>query len=86
MVYIKFFLTSGYAQSDTEVYHEYEERPTDGELDILLDEFVQIHAEENQHEHFSWDYDPSEEEIEEYLESCDGEWEEVTKEEFDENS
>lgn len=85
MRYIRFFGDAGYAGTDYETYHVYDDNRTDEELDQISEEFGQLNGEEYTYLHTGWDGDFTNEEDEDlYWQDVTNNWEEVTKEEYNE--
>ena len=92
MFYFKFIADTPYCGTENTEYRKFEERPTNSELDEMAEEFGQLNAETYEYLVTGWDDDEFEdkdeeaEALENYYEDCCGTWEEITKEEFEENS
>ena len=94
MFYFKINAETAYCGTDIEQYYQFEEKPTDEELDELTKSVVRDNAETYEYlvsgfndEHFEdMTEEEQEEELENYYQNCSGSWEEVTEEEFLENN
>ena len=92
MFYFKFIAGTPYYGTENTEYRKFEERPTNSELDEMAEEFEQLNAESYEYFVTGWeennfdDEDEEAEALEIYYEDCYGIWEEITKEEFKENS
>lgn len=91
MFYFRFTADTPYCGTDNTDYREFEKRPTDTELDKMAEEFGQLNA-ENYEYLVIWGEDDLDNEdekaeaLENYYADCSGAWEEITEEEFRENS
>ena len=92
MVYFMFVAGTPYAGTETERYQAFEERPSDEELDEMADELCELNAESYDYLVTGWDndaFDNEEDEaeaIQNYYADCYGRWEEISQEEFEENT
>jgi hypothetical protein len=92
MFYFKFTADTPICGTENTHYRGFEERPTDAELDDMAEEFKRLNAENYQYIITGWgedNFDNEDEEaeaIDDYYSRCTGTWEEITKEEFRENS
>ena len=87
MFYFKFTAETPYCGTEAIDYRIFKERPTDAELDEMAADFGQNNAESYEYLVMSWDYDDeedAEEAIEDYYAECFSGWEEITKEEYEE--
>lgn len=93
MFYFKFIATTPYSGTDHEEYIKFENRPTEDDLNNIAEDICRNNAESFEYLLTGWgssDFDElSEEEQQEILDNyyadCCGTWEEVTREEFEEN-
>lgn len=82
-VYYKFTAWTPYAGAEDEIYEEFNKPPTDNELKEILDEHIQLTAESYEYLATGWGEDfENKEERNNYYADCDGEWEEITEEEY----
>lgn len=82
-VYYKFTAWTPYAGTEDEIYEEFNKPPTDNELKEILNEHIQLTAESYEYLATGWGGDfENEEERNNYYADCDGEWKEVTEEEY----
>ena len=92
MFYFKFTADTPYCGTELVDYQKFEERPTDAELDEIAEDISRSNAESFEYLVIGWDDDSFEDEDEEaealenYYADCCGSWEEITEEEFEENS
>lgn len=94
MFYFKISAETSYCGTDKEEYYQFEERPSDEELDELAESVARDNAETYEYlvsgfdgEHFEdMSEEEQEEELENYYQNCSGSWEEITEEEFLENN
>lgn len=91
MFYYKFITNTPYCGTEAEEYYAFDEKPTEQELEEIGEEFCRSNAESYTHLVTGWDNDDlSEEELEEelsyYYDNCEYSWEEITKEEYEENT
>lgn len=89
MFYFKFTAGTPYCGTDNTDYRKFKKRPTDAELNEMAGEFGQLNAESYEYLVTGWDGDKFEDEDEalgDYYANCYGFWEEITEEEFRENS
>ena len=91
MFYFRFTADTPYCGTELVDYQKFEERPTDAELDEMAEDLCQNNAEGYAYLVTGWDNDEFEdkdeeaEALENYYEDCCGTWEEITKEEFEED-
>lgn len=86
MRYIKFTGGTGYCGCDIEEYCEYDDSITDSELDSVAEEMAYEQGETYGYVATGWGEDwECEEDREAYFEGCSCEWEEISKEEYEEN-
>ena len=92
MFYFKFTADTPICGTDYIDYRKFEKRPTDAELDEMAEELVRLNAESYEYIITGWgedNFDNEDEEaeaIDNYYADCYGSWEEISKEEFEENS
>lgn len=92
MFYFKFIADTPYSGTEEIDYRKFKERPSNAELDEMAEDFSQLNAESYEYLVTGWDgdeFDDDEEEaeaLENYYADCIGTWEEITEEEFEENS
>lgn len=94
MVYIKIVASTPYCGTDFIEYKEFEERPTDEELDEMAEVYALENAESYEYLVYGWDddYFDDEEERAEALENfyadclAESGWVEITREEFEEEN
>lgn len=85
MRYIKFIGGNGYCGCDIEEYELYDDSVTDEELDLVAEELARENGAMFEYVATGWgDRFESEEEEEDYYNSCWCNWEEITKEEYEE--
>ena len=86
MKYIKFYGGNGYCGCDFEQYEVYEDDVTEETLAEIAYDLANDNAQSYEYIVTGWDEDfESEEEKESYYEDIEYGWEEVTKEEYEEN-
>lgn len=86
MKYIKFYGGNGYCGCDFEQYEVYEDDVTKETLAEIAYDLANDNAQSYEYIVTGWDEDfESEEEKESYYEDIEYGWEEVTKEEYEEN-
>ena len=87
MKYIKFYGGNGYCGCDFEQYEVYEDDEINEEfLNEIAEDLGMDNAESFTYVATGWDNDfESEEERDSYYENCYWSWEEITKEEYEEN-
>ena len=93
MCYFKFTATTPYCGTDHEEYIKFEDRPTEDDLNNIAEDICHNNAESFEYLLTGWggsDFDElSEEEQQEALDNyyadCSCTWEEITKEEYEEN-
>ena len=91
MKYIKFTCSNGFFGCDENIYEEVEDNTDLDELAqaILVNEYSFYEPDGRFLTHASWfddyDYDKYEEDCDEYAENLSVDWEEITKEEYEEN-
>ena len=89
MFYFRFTAYTPYCGTEDTDYREFEERPTNAELDEMAEEFGRINAESYEYLVTGWNDDNFDDEYEEaeavdnYYANCTGTWEEITEEEFE---
>lgn len=92
MFYVRFTADTPYAGTELVDYQKFEERPTNAELDEIAEDMAQSNAENFEYLVTGWggdNYEDKDEEataLEFYYEDCTGTWEEISAEEFEENS
>ena len=92
MFYFRFTADTPYCGTENTYCREFEERPTDAELDEMAEEFGQLNAESYEYLVTGWsddnfeDKDEEAEALENYYADCYGSWEEITEEEYKEES
>lgn len=92
MFYFRFSADTPYCGTENTNYRKFEERPTDAELDEMAEEFGRLNAEGFEYLVTGWGYDGFDDEdeevqsLEDYYADCTGTWEEISEEEFEENS
>jgi hypothetical protein len=88
MFYFRFTADTPYCGTENTDYRKFEERPTDAELDEMAEEFAQLNAESYEYLATGWSNGNCEDTValEMYYADCTGTWEEITEEEFEENS
>lgn len=92
MFYFRFTADTPYCGTELVDHQKFEERPTDAELDEIAEDIARSNAESFEYLVIGWDDDSFEDEDEEaealenYYADCCGSWEEITEEEFEENS
>lgn len=86
MKYIKFYGGNGYSGCDFEQYEVYEDNITEEALAEIAYDLANDNAQSYEYVVTGWDGEfESEEEREDYYENIECGWEEVTKEEYEEN-
>lgn len=87
MKYIKFYGGNGYCGCDFKQYKVYEDEEVNEDfLNDVAEELGMDNAQSFEYVETGWDNDfESEEERDYYYENCYWSWEEVTKEEYEEN-
>lgn len=92
MFYFRFTADTPYCGTELIDYQKFEERPTDAELDEIAEDIARSNAESFEYLITGWgddnfeDEDEEAEALENYYADCTGTWEEITEEEFEENS
>lgn len=94
MYYVKFSYSTPYCGTNGEDYEAYEEQPTAKWLDEEAEERARRNAESYEYLVSGWDdeyfedltEEEQEEELNNYYADCDGCWEEVSEEEYLENT
>ena len=92
MFYFRFTADTPYCGTELVDYQKFEERPTDAELDEIAEDIARSNAESFEYLVTGWDDDGFEDEDEEaealenYYADCCGSWEEITEEEYNEES
>lgn len=92
MFYFKFTATTPYCGTDHEEYHQFDEKPRIDDLEEMADEIARANAEQYEYLVTGWNndnYDDEEEKeqaLEFYYEDCSCTWEEISAEEYEENS
>ena len=94
MYYFRFIAETPYCGTDIEDYCAWAKRPSNAELDEMADDFCRNNAEGYEYLVSGWNgenfegmtEEEREEEIANYYSDCYGSWEEITKEEFEENT
>ena len=94
MVYIKIVASTPYCGTELIEYKEFEERPTDAELDEMTEDLARNNAESFEYLVTGWgedyfdDEDEAAEALENYYADCFAEsgWVEITREEFEEEN
>lgn len=82
-VYYRFTAWTPYAGTEDEFCCEFDKPLTEQELKEMLEEHIQTTAEGYEYLATGWDGDfEDEEERNNYYADCDGEWEEITEEEY----
>ena len=92
--YYKFTSGTPYCGTENEFYHEFEEKPTESELEDLAEQYAEQAYQDYEYLHSGWNgeqlEDMTEDEAEQYMinfrEDCYCEWEEISQEEFEENA
>jgi hypothetical protein len=87
MFYFRFTADTPYCGTEATDYRIFKERPTDAELDAMAADFGQMNAESYEYLVTGWleDEDEFDEEaLENYYAECYSGWEEITKEEYEE--
>lgn len=85
MRYIHFTGGNGYCGCDIDEYQTFEDI-TDEELDTIADEKAMENGEQYEYVCTGWDEEfESEEERDDYYANCSCNWEEISKEEWEEN-
>ena len=92
MFYFKFIADTPYSGTENTDYRKFEERPTNEELNGMAEEFGQLNAESYEYLVTGWDNDNFEDEdeaaeaVQNYYADCTGTWEEITEEEFEDET
>ena len=92
MFYFKFIAKAYYCGTEHEEYHQFDEKPRIDDLEEMADEIARANAEQYEYLVTGWnddnyeDEDEREQALEWYYEDCSCTWEEISKEEFEENS
>lgn len=87
MKYVKFNYSTPYCGTDEENYCVYDDDITEEELDEILGELIQSHAESFKYLATGWGEDfESDEDRLAYYEDCEGGWVFVSKEEYEDNT
>lgn len=92
MFYFRFTANTPYCGTENTDYRKFEEHPTDAELDEMAEEFGALNAESYEYLVTGWtgdNFDNEDEEaeaIDNYYANFSCMWEEITEEEFEENS
>ena len=92
MFYFRFTADTPYCGTELVDYQKFEERPTDAELDEIAEDLAHSNAESFEYLVIGWDddnFDDEDEEaeaLENYYADCCGSWEEITEEEYNEES
>ena len=92
MFYVKLTATTLYCGTENVDYRRFKTRPTDAELDEMAEEFGTLNAEGFEYLVTGWDDDNFEDEdeaaeaVNNYYADCSGTWEEITEEEYKENT
>ena len=83
-VYYKLTVWTPFAGTEEEYYFEFDQPVTEKDLEEILDEYIQIHAEGYEYLVTGWEGDfEDEEERDNYYADCGGQWEEIIKEEYE---
>ena len=86
MKYFRICANTPYSGTDVEDYFVTENDEKAEELaEEQVEELCISNAESFEYLIGGWDYEPTEEELEDYRTSCEGWYEEISKEEFEEN-
>lgn len=84
--YIHFMGETPYAGTSYDEYVKFDDDTPDSEIDCYSDDLCHENAESFEYLETGWDDDwESEEDRENYYESCYGSWEEISKEEYEAN-
>lgn len=94
MFYYKITADTPYCGTNAEDYRSFEGRPSVTELDEITEEFARLNAEGYEHLVSGWHNENFEdmteverqEELDNYYADCYGGWEEITEEEYLENT
>ena len=91
MFYYKFITNTPYCGTEAEEYYAFDEKPTEQELEEIGEQFCRSNAESYEYLATGWDSDDlSEEDLDEelsyYYDNCEYSWEEITREEYEENT
>lgn len=92
MFYYRIYTSTPYCGTDDEEYYKFEERPTETELNDLVAVCTIINAESYEYLVTGWNDDEYEDEadrqeaLDNYYADCYGSWEEISEEEFEENT
>ena len=90
MFYYKFTAQAVYCGTKNEWYEEFDEKPSESDLEEMADEYCRENAESFEYLVTGWDDDnfddpdEREEALESYREDCSCVWEEITEEEYHE--
>ena len=90
MFYFKFTADTPYSGTENTDYRAFKERPTDAELNEMAEDFGRLNAESYEYLLTGWnddnfeDKDEEAEALENYYADCEGYWEEITEEEYNE--
>lgn len=86
MKYYKFVADTPYCGTENTFYEAYEKEPTEKELMETAADYNQQNAESYDYLVAGWGEEPDEEELEWYYEDCTCYWEEISEEEYLENT
>ena len=87
MFYYKFTATTPYCGTDNEEYHSFKEKPSVDELDGIAEEYCRSNGEDFEYLINGWDgNDPTEEQLYNYYADCSCSYEEISQEEYEENT
>lgn len=94
MFYFKFMAETPYCGTNVEEYHKFDEMPSQAELDEIAECLCRDNAESYEYLVSGWDdenfedmtEEEQQEEIDNYYADCYCEWEEISKEEYEENT
>lgn len=92
MFYFKFTATTPYCGTEHEEYHQFDEKPSIDDLDEMADDIKGGNAEQYEYLVTGWNddnYDDEEEReqaLDLYYQDCTCTWEEISAEEFEENT
>lgn len=91
MYYFRFTADTPYCGTELVDYQQFEERPTDAELDEIAEGMARNNAESFEYLVTGWDEDyfdgdEKDEALENYYEDCTGTWEEISAEEYNEEN
>ena len=92
MFYFRFTADTPYCGTELIDYQKFEERPTDAELDEMAEDLSRNNAESFEYLVTGWDGDNFEDSVEEaeaienYYADCTGTWEEISEEEYNEET